>query len=88
MEENQFNSFRHGLLLNYNGFKGLIDPYCSEIFLSILVTGLQSSAFLQHVRTWPVTISAGSIAQARALQPRAVQPGQTLLRADRPQDRC
>lgn len=73
------NSFRHGLLLNYNGFNHWIDPYCSEIFLHILLTDLQSSAFLQHVPTWPVTVSAGCIAQGRGQQLRAGQPGQILL---------
>lgn len=84
-EEKQSNSFRHGLLLNYNGFKGLISPCCSEIFLSILVTGLQM-AFGAHPPSSTcqpgVSPSAlGSIAGARGRQTRAVQPGQTPLRS-------
>lgn len=43
-EEEQSDSFRHGLLLNYNGFKGLVDLSCSEIFLRILVTKLQMAS--------------------------------------------
>lgn len=41
MEEEQFNSFRLGLLLNYNDFKGFTDPSLLEIFLGILVSGLR-----------------------------------------------
>lgn len=45
-EEEQFNSFRRGLFLKYNGLKGLVDPCCS-IFLTILVTGLQMASRAQ-----------------------------------------
>lgn len=57
-----------------------------KFFLCILVTDLQSSAFLQHMPTWPVTVSTGCIGQGRGQQLRAGQPGQILLRADLPQD--
>lgn len=80
-EENQFSSYRPSLKLNE--FKGLTDPHWSQIFLCHLVSDPQSSAFLEHVTTWPVTISTGSTTQARRQHLRAVQ-----LRADLPQDCC
>lgn len=47
VEEEQFNSFRLGLLLNHDDFKGFTNPYCSEIFLGILVSGLRVTSSSQ-----------------------------------------